>query len=593
MQQRRATHGFAAGLAGLLSVMLMVMPVTAAAQAAAPVRTTLGITALTQGRDADARVDFSAYAPQADASAALPRNHFEGRLQLLNPASGGGFAAIVDRYQATPAGDSPRKHLPAFDFEFVQAGSHLIPLRRDSIPSDHPDWEFVLTPGRVWDEPGDAGYSRAALPFALQQKNANCIHNGVLTFLFKSDGSISKVAYQLASETCAYFKADWWGLLPARYQPQALAGAQAAVEAYRRELAGRLPVRSLAALAQDYPGVDPAKLAAPNGKDPREISLVGFVIDGVHYVGGCATRRGPYPYCESLVVPSYSLAKSVYAGLGMLRLERLYPGSFDARIADLVPDCAAAGWGDVRLGNALDMATGRYRSTVFMRDEDNDTDSATGLFQSPDHAGKIAYACTHYPRKQAPGERWVYHTSDTYALGTAMQALLRAKRGSTADTFDDLLWPDVLAPLGVSPTAAYTRRTLDAVRQPFTGWGLMWLRDDVAKIGRFLAADERAREVLDPARLDAALQRDPNHRGTVPLPDLRYKNGFWAYDVGGKISGCRRGSFIPFMAGYGAITLLVLPNGGAYYYFSDDEKALWLEAAQEANKIRPLCPPKP
>lgn len=572
-------------------VFVAVLGLAGVARAAAPdtAHRALDRDTLLHGQDAAARVDFSAYAPQADAMSTLPRNRFEGRLQLVDPASHGQFAVVVDRYHATNAGDSPRKHLPAFDFTFVQAGSHLIPLRRDSIPGAHPDWEYVFTPGRVWDEPGDGDYSRAALPFALQQKNANCIHNGVLTFLFKTDGSVSQVAYQIASETCAYFKADFWGLLPAHYLPQPLAGAQDVIAAYRSELAGRLPVKPLAALAQDYPGVDPARFAAPNGKAPGDMSLVGFVIDGTHYVGGCATRRGAYPYCESLVVPSYSLAKSVFAGLGMLRLERLYPGAFDRRIAELVPECAAAGWGAVRLDDALDMATGRYRSATYMRDEDEATDSATGLFQTTDHAGKIAFACGQYPRKQAPGERWVYHTADTYALGTAMQALLRQQRGPQADIFDQLLWPDLLQPLGASPTADYTRRSLDDVRQPFTGWGLMWLRDDVAKIGQFLTSD-RARSVLDPAQLDAALQRDPQQRGTTPLAGLRYQNGFWAYDAGGKLAGCRGPVWIPFMAGYGAITLLVLPNGAVYYYFSDDERALWLDAAQEAHKIRSLCP---
>src|SRR3546814_145179 len=109
----------------------------------------------------------------------------------------------------------------------VQTGSHIVPVRRDSVPGSHPHWEYVLSPGRVWDEAGDNGYSRVALPFALQQKNANCMHNGVLTFLFKDDGSVSKVAYQIASETCLYFKADLWGMLAAGYTPSPVADAAA------------------------------------------------------------------------------------------------------------------------------------------------------------------------------------------------------------------------------------------------------------------------------------------------------------------------------------------------------------------------------
>lgn len=572
----------------LVALLWLAPPMAGLAADGGAARGQLGFDALMRGDDPGAPVDFSYYAPQADAEAALPRNRFEGRLRLRDAARSGGFAEIADRYDATGREDSPRKHLPDFDFELVQAGSHLIPLRRDSVANAHPDWEFVLTPGRVWDEPGDRGYSRAALPFALQQKNANCIHNGVLTFLFKSDGSVSKAAYQIASETCAYFKADFWGLLPATYTPQAVDGADRLVADYRAEVAARLPVKPLAALAKDYPGSDPSKFATPNGKDPREISLAGFVIDGVHYVGGCATRHGAYPYCDALVAPSYSLAKSVFAGLGMMRLEKLYPGAFDARIKDYVPACAT-GWDGVSFGDALDMATGHYASTAYMRDEDADTDSADGLFQALRHADKIAFACDRYPRKAAPGAEWVYHTSDTYLLGTAMNALLKAERGGDADLFDDLLLHDVLQPLHVSRTATFTRRTYDDARQPFTGWGLMWLRDDMAKIGRFLATGSRAQSVLDQAQLDAALQRDPRDRGNAPLPGFRYNNGFWAYEIGAKLPGCKGEAWVPFMSGYGGLTLLVLPNGSAYYYVSDDDSPLWLDAAREAHRIRGLC----
>jgi hypothetical protein len=350
-----------------------------------------------------------------------------------------------------------------------------------------------------------------------------------------------------------------------------------------------MPVKPLTALAQDFPGSDPQKFSAPNGKDPRAMSLLGFVIDGIHYTGGCATRFGTYPYCESLVVPSYSLAKSVFAGLGMMRLEKLYPGAFDARIKDYVPACNA-GWDGVRLNDALDMATGHYNSAIYMRDEEADTASATGLFQSETHADKLAFACTHYPRKAAPGKRWAYHTSDTYLLGTAMNALLKQQRGDDADIFTDIVYADILHPLHVSPTAAYTRRSYDDVRQPFAGWGLMWLRDDTAKIAQFLATGSHTQTVLDPAQLDAALQRNPAQRGLTPLPGFRYNNGFWAHDIGTRLPGCNGEIWVPFLSGYGGITLLLLPNGSAYYYVSDDEIPLWMDAALEAHRIRSLCP---
>lgn len=69
---------------------------------------------------------------------------------------------------------------------------------------------YVLEPGCVWNEPSDGGMSRAALLFALIETNANCTHNGVLTFLFDERGNVSEVTWQIASETCAYLQFDAW-----------------------------------------------------------------------------------------------------------------------------------------------------------------------------------------------------------------------------------------------------------------------------------------------------------------------------------------------------------------------------------------------
>lgn len=551
-------------------------------------RSLLTYATLTAGTAPGSRIDLSGYALPADA--AEPKQFFQGRLTLTDTASSGGFAEIVDTYGYTNAADSPRKHLPPFAFEFIQTGSHLFPLQRGSIASTHPDWEFVLSPGRVWNENGDHGYSRAAIPFALQQRNANCIHNGVLSFLFKNDGAISKVAYQIASETCLYFKADLWGLLDASYRQYPIPNAAALKAAYRKEIDDRIPVRALSAIGADYPGVDAARLAAPGGGDPNHISLVGFYVDGKHYVGGCGTRYGTYPYCESLVVPSYSTAKSAFAGLAFMRLEKKYPGTRNAVVSSLVSSCASNGnWHDVTLDNVLDMATGNYGSTAYMRDE-----GATHigkLFDADSHADKISYSCTQYRRKAAPGTKWVYHTSDTYIAGTAMNALLKNAAGSSKDLFTDLIVAELWQPLQLSPTAHYTRRTYDTTAQPFTGWGLIWLRDDVAKIGRFIGIDAGAiggSALLDRALFDAAMQRNVDDRGTVPLADFRYNNGFWAHNVQQGL-GCSNPTWVPFMSGFGGITVLLLPNDTVYYYFSDNDSHLWMDAARQSAKIRSIC----
>ncbi len=197
--------------------------------------------------------DMSAFAPSPTAKP--PSNRFEGRLALGGELPGSGFHALHDQYGDANTNGGAARHLPLFDFEFVQSGNALVPTRRGAIPSTHPEWEFILEPGRVWDEPGDKGYTRAALPFTLEERNANCMHNGVLTFMFRKDGSVSNVAYEIASETCLYFKFDMWGMRVAHYSPLAVSAAKTIAAAYATEVASRIPTKPITALAKDFPGV--------------------------------------------------------------------------------------------------------------------------------------------------------------------------------------------------------------------------------------------------------------------------------------------------------------------------------------------------
>ena len=532
-------------------------------------------------------VAMAAFLPSSEAEAA--QHHIEGRLQLL-PTMSAGFRAHRDDYGYALQSAARVQELPAFDFAFIQAGDQLLPTQRGPIPSEHPHWEWVLEPGRVWQEAGDEGYSRAALPFSLQQRGENCIHNGVLSFLYKSDGSVSSVAYQIGSETCLYFQFDLWGQAPAVYTPATVPGAASIARAHGQQLTARLPVRPIEALASDYPGTD---LSSFNGEpqiDPAAMTVYGLVINGVHYMGGCQTRYGRYPFCEVLDVPSYSLAKSLVAGLGLMRMQQLYPGVVDARISDYVPECAASGrWGDTTFGNAADMATGLYDSPVHEADE-----AATGkreaFFDAYSHAGKIAFACKHYYRQSQPGALWVYHTSDTYVLGTALNSYLARHAVGGTDLIDDVLLPWWQA-LELSPTSRVSRRTYDSVAQPFTGYGLTLHADDIARLASFINGEEISSQ-LDESMLDAALQRDPEHRG-LPAVDasLYYKTGFWGYP-GFSAKGCDEPVVLPFMVGYGGINVVLMPNQTIYYYFSDGGTFSWLKAAAESSRIKSFCPPR-
>jgi hypothetical protein len=547
----------------------------------------LSAAALLSGR-VEGPVEMSALGrPQEAMSAPAP---FNGRLTLIGPRDFKGFD-VVRNAGVDLAAHPAIRSLPPFDFAFVQAGDALIPVARGPVAGPHPDWEWVLEPGAVWRQAGDGGYGRASIPFALMERNANCLHNGVLSFLFKPGGRVSEVYFQISSETCAYFKFNAFGAVAARYRPGPVAGAAAVRAAYLAERARRLPVRPISDLVAAHQELAPEGFALARPKDGDPPTVYGLVFEGVNYVGGCETRAGPYPYCDVLDLPSYSTAKSVVGAVGLMRLEALWPGARGALIADYVPDCAASGWQGVSFEDALNMASGHYRSMAYEADED--APDYAPFFATEQHAAKIAFSCGRYPRQAEPGRVWVYRTADSYILGTAMQAFVRRRLGRDKDFYTDLLAEQLWQPLGLSPVLMQSRRTRDVDRQVFTGYGLIYHRDDIARLARWLDAGQgrlSGRSMLDPALLDRALQRQGAPQGLqAGKPKFRYADGFWAEDIGPALH-CPHPVWAPFMSGFGGISVVLLPDGVDYYYFGDSGVFDWTPAALEIEKIRPMCP---
>jgi hypothetical protein len=52
---------------------------------------------------------------------------------------------------------------------------------------------------------------------------------------------------------------------------------------------------------------------------------------------------------------------------------------------------------------------------------------------------------------------------------------------------------------------------------------------------------------------------------------------------------CTADTYIPFMSGYGGISILLMQNDTVYYVFSDNNTFDWSDAAVQSHKIRPLC----
>ena len=536
-------------------------------------------------------VDMSAYAPSQDAS--LPTQTFEGYLQLSgNPT----FKIInANKYFVPTEEIQQTKTLPTdFNYEFIQDNDVLIPVKRGPIPSNHTRWEYVLEPGRVWNEPNDNGFSRAAIPFSLVERNANCTHNGVLMFLFKTGGEISRVAMQISSETCYYLQFDAFGLLNASYLPATIANKQAIISAYNDEIAQRLPTRPIASLSTDFPSINTEHFAI--GKSSGN-TRTGLIFKGIHYTSNCPTRHGNYPYCDALNIPSYSTAKSVTAAIALMRIEQLFSGTANLPVSKyaLNSGCQKTDWQGVSFGHLLDMSTGQYDSTDYMADEDSA--KIAPFFITSKHSNKLNYSCNAYQHKTQPGKTWVYHTSDSYLLGSVLNVYWRNLPGKQGqEVFNDVLIKDIYTPLHLSQTALVTRRSDDNFKQAFFGWGLTLIADDIAKLSIFLGADKgrlNNEQILDVGMLDAAVQRDENNRGlqTAGLKNFRYQHGFWARNVQNEI-GCKNPTWVPFMSGFGGITVALFPNGVVWYNIADDGLLSSIDFAKpaiEAAKFGSYC----
>ena len=564
------------------------------AVAAAPVWSRADLTRAFLTGDALLRAPVPNEAFTAPHDARLPDTEFHGRLTFVVRPSNLRIRILREALGIGRDARAPFPALPPFDVELSQVDGRLVPARRGPIPHARGTHEWSVGPGRVWSEPGDGDAARASVPVALVEKNANCVHNGLLTFLFDRQGKVERVAMQIVQETCSYFQFDLAGTAEAATSPLPDGLAAQIAARWRAESANRLPVRPIEALRETAPAVDPAGFGASAEVSPGAMSSFGVVWRGVHYVSGCATRFGPYPYCDELLLPSYSVAKSVVAGLALMRMELLEPGIRHAKLVDLVPACAQEGeWEGVTLDHLLDMTTGRYRSVL--READENDMPASGFFNVLTHEEKLQIACTRFPRRESPGLRWVYHTSDTYLLGTALTAAWR-RHHPGGDWYRELLGRPLWNRLGLSPEAGFTRRTTDSEAQPFAGWGLTLLRDDVAKLAVFINAGTGASagaRLVDATELQSALQRRPEDPGlTAAAPDLRYQNGFWAWNAAQALQ-CPRDLWIPFMSGFGGISVVLLPNGAVYYYFSDGSEFRFARAVRTASQLAPLCQAAP
>ena len=73
--------------------------------------------------------------------------------------------------------------------------------------------------------------------------------------------------------------------------------------------------------------------------DPSNVTMFGLIDSNNHYVSSCMTRLGNYPFCDQILLPSYSLAKSIAGTFSLSLLESQYGSISNLYVSDLVPEC--------------------------------------------------------------------------------------------------------------------------------------------------------------------------------------------------------------------------------------------------------------
>jgi hypothetical protein len=487
---------------------------------------------------------------------------------------------------------------PGFSVEVVTHGDHLVPVTRGMIGTTP---AIVLSPGRVWSEPGDQGMSRASLPFVVMNPLYNHAYNGVATFLF-DDTRVSGFHAQIVQETAPHDdRADAWGISPMTYSAGVVAGEAALRARFDEEVRRRVLTRPWANLPAT---VRNAPLGGVDGEVAGDaVSASGLVVDGVLHLRGCPTRYGPFPYCREMRHGVFSVTKSLGGAVALLRLAQKYGDAvFDAKIEDYVTVTATHdGWKDVTFADVLGMATGigevspRREPNDLFADENKPRFSRALAKRSLAEKLAAAFEYPAYPWRR--GEVFRYNSTQTFVLAAAMDALLKRREGPNASLWD-MVAREVLEPIGAFHVPTLRTIEPDGSRGvPLLSYGLFLTVDDVAKLATLLQSGGRhaGQQILHPAKLAEALYRTSPDAG-LPVGWKfragagRYHLSFWSMPYRAA-AGCFLQ--IPFMWGYGGNHVVLLPNGVTAFRFTDampgSPNVEGMILAGEA--VRPLCAP--
>jgi hypothetical protein len=446
-------------------------------------------------------------------------------------------------------------------------------------------WQVIPQYGRVWKEPADNGWSRAALPLMLVHNFENVAHQGLATFLYRGNDEVTDLRVQFVQQSTPWNTPEHfiaWGRIEmaagAIDDPDALAIKRSGA---KKELAARKKTRPWSELEKQYPSGALDGFGGPL-KD-RWVVMHAAVRDGVVYYQPSQTPYGPYPYPEDMRFGVRSMTKSITVPLALGRLSQVYgPYVLNLKIGDYV-DGLDSGYDEVRFIDAANMATGMGGAgTLVTVPNDGGSGYVDETYDdwynaAESAAEKVAFTTRDTgPYPWGPGVVHRYRDRDYHLLGMALDGFLKSVRGTEANIWN-MLETEVFRPIGI-----YHAPIVKTI-EPDGREGLPWFHagyyptvDDIAKVailyqnhGRFGDAQILNREVTAGIFTPlGGLIKDYDHSflaafsGAADEDDMAgrevYKMGFH-YTPYETTEGVK--SHIPTMAGFSGTGAMLHPNG--------------------------------
>lgn len=522
--------------------------------------------------------DANPYAP-LDEPATLP---LEGTIKII-----GTDLVVVDHHKDSWL-PSTGPTLPVMEFDVITVGRSVVPRSRSLQITTHFLFDYIVSPGKSWSD-GDQNW--ASLPFTLIHRWVGCTHNGLLKFRF-DETQIDQASIRIDQETCHFHKFDMNGDVRVEFVLDSVDDSADIQQQFLEETENRLATASFEDFTAKYEVSAEDFLSGLPLDD--DLAVAGIFFEGVHYRTDCRTRNESYPYCDHMLLTSFSTAKSVFPPLVLMHLSlgKETPVN-DEYVYAYLPEAEDSPgiWDNVTFDHLVDMTSGNFEVDSPL------LDPAPGNFYGLiDSAAKLEQALSWENGAEA-GTRFIYQTADTYILVTALDRFLQTNDYGYSDSFA-FVTDRIYSRLQLSPGVLATRRTNEADQvntgRAFGGYGMWWDTDSIVKLAKFMLLDDGMvgeELLLESSNLDATLQRLASDRGVdTRVGGWRYNNGMWAipaHNFIDDLEDCE--TWVPNMSGLSGVRVFLMPNGLIFYYFNDAVLFPFQPAITASNRVSSMC----